>query len=633
MPMSSVNRGTITPSRPSMLPATRPMIQPTTRPQLSAPRLSAPQLAAPKLQAPALRPTGRTTLPNAVAKPSATRPILPNRSVTNPNALAGSASRPTLGKAATLPANVKRPGNTTPGLNTPRPLSLPGQSTKPATLANQNIKPLSHRDQSTKPATLPGQIAKQTTLPRQITRPPGQPGQSIKPATLPGQGNRLGGKPDGIRRPGGGSNNWWGSDNAAKPPGAGIGTHRGPGDIDNNFHNNINWSTNRDHWGYNPWWNRSSTRPWYHGCWHYNWNNDYYRHNYWCGYRPWPGYVIYDNGYNDWYTAFGWGLAGWGLGSLIYDSGYLSYYNPYVLEPLVVGDSRITYTEPIPNVAARNAPAAEDVGRMTAKSESYVVDSQAAFKACDYLRALELADKAVAAAPGDGALHEYRALVLFALGKYAEAAGVLNPVLAGGPGWNWATMISLYDSQQPYNSQLQSLERYSKAMPQAADAHFLLGYHYMVGTRLALAHAEFAEAARLQPADSVSAQLRDLTGASSVKGAVDKTDAPKEPAAVAPPPDPVPLEKLPGKWVAERGDKGTVTLVFKHDGKFLWIYDNGDKSTEFSGSYKINDSGMLVLEAEQSQMVASVELPQESQLKFILAGGPPGDPGLTFARK
>jgi thioredoxin-like negative regulator of GroEL len=293
----------------------------------------------------------------------------------------------------------------------------------------------------------------------------------------------------------------------------------------------------------------------------------------------------------------------------------------------------VTYTEPITMVAAQAAPSPEDASKMTEKSESFIVDSQAAFKQGNYLKALDFANKAVGEAPGDGALHEYRALVLFALGKYSEAAGVLNPVLAGGPGWDWTTMVSLYNSQDTYKSQLQALEKYSKAKPQAADAHFLLGYQYMVCGQLEQATAEFAEAAKLQPADSVSAQLRDLTKASSNNGAADQSDDAQTPTEAPPPPTPVPLEKLTGTWVSDKGNKGTVTLVFKDDGKFIWTYKNGGKSNQFDGVFSMNDNGLLVLDAKQSQMVASVEIPQDKQLKFVLAGGPPGDPGLVFTRK
>ena len=180
--------------------------------------------------------------------------------------------------------------------------------------------------------------------------------------------------------------------------------------------------------------------------------------------------------------------------------------------------SEVTYTQPITVVAAQTAPADEDTGKMTEQSESHIAASQESFKQETTSTALDGANKAIGEAPGDGALHEYRALVLFALGKYSEAAGVLNPVLAGGPGWDWTTMISLYNSQETYMSQLASLEKYSSAKPGAADARFLLGYHYMVCGHLDRATVEFGEAAKLQPADSVSTQLRDLTAASSNNG-------------------------------------------------------------------------------------------------------------------
>ena len=408
--------------------------------------------------------------------------------------------------------------------------------------------------------------------------------------------------------------------------------------INNNFKNNINWSTNRNHWGHNPWWNRPANRHWYRGSWNCGWNRHYYHHHrhyyhryYWGSYwryRPWPGYFIYDDD-DYFYDAIGWGLLGWSLGTLAYNSGYYTYANPYPAEPV----GRVTYTEPISIVAGDTAPAEDEVAKITERSESLVEESQAAFKPGDYLRALEFANKAVEEAPGDGALHEYRALVLFALGKYSEAAGVLNPVLAGGPGWDWTTMISLYNSRETYTSQLEALEKYSKAKPDGADAHFLLGYHYMVCNQLERATAEFDAAAKLQPADTISAQLRDLTKASTNSADDDKSADSETPAEAPPPPAPVPLEKLTGTWVSDRGPQGTVTLVFKEGGKFAWTFKKGEKTSEFGGSFSINETGLLVLDAEQSQMVAAVELPKDNEMKFVLAGGPPDDPGLIFAKK
>lgn len=72
----------------------------------------------------------------------------------------------------------------------------------------------------------------------------------------------------------------------------------------------------------------------------------------------------------------------------------------------------------------------------------------------NYSAALKSADEAIACTPGDITLHEYRALVLFTLGRYSDLAGVLNPVLAYGLGWGWNTMVGFNDSSGTYSDQL-----------------------------------------------------------------------------------------------------------------------------------------------------------------------------------
>jgi tetratricopeptide (TPR) repeat protein len=399
--------------------------------------------------------------------------------------------------------------------------------------------------------------------------------------------------------------------------------------INQNFQRNVNWTTGRRNWGYNPWWNRTQVRPWYGSSWSGSWNRNYYRDNYYYerhhGYRP-PGYVSAT-------TAIGWGLIGWSLGTLIYDTGYHSYHNPYPVRAQVVyRGSNFDYSQPITRVAVNTAPEDEAaVEEINQRSESIIADSQDAFKQRNYLVALELADKAIAESPGDGALHEYRALVLFALGKYGDAAGVLNPVLASGPGWDWSTMIALYDSQQTYTDQLQKLEAYTEAQPDSADTHFLLGYHYMVCGHTDLATPQFDLAAELMPADSVSRQLGNLTR-SSADPEDDTQPAEDTDASDTPEAEPVPLEKLTGTWTSRRDDGSTVTLSFKDDGKFVWSYLDEGKTTEFSGDYSMNDNGLLVLDSEESQMVASVDMPEDQSMNFVLAGGPPDDPGLDFTK-
>lgn len=553
-------------------------------------------------------PEDRPNKPNRPGDKPETKPNLPNRPETKP----GHVTYPKPDKPMTLPGNVNRPGNNKPGENKPG-----------------NNRP------DHKPDIRPGKN----------TKPIRKPQFENKEINVNNKNTNISNKNINVSNK---NNNWWNSNKTVNNRNHYGNNNYNSGNrytqvnINNNFKNNVNWSTNHKNWGYNPWWNRPATRPWYGGSWNCGWNNNYYHHNrhyyhgaYYGGYRPLPGYVVYDDHHNDVAEAIGWGLVGWSLGKLIFDSGYQTYSNPYPAQPVPSAKgSQVTYTQPITVVAAQTAPEDQDASKMTEQSESFISESQDAFKQTDYLRALEAANKAVGEAPGDGALHEYRALVLFALGKYSEAAGVLNPVLAGGPGWDWTTMIKLYNSQETYMSQLESLEKYSAAKPDAADAHFLLGYHYMVCGHLDRATVEFETASKLQPADSVSAQLRDLTKASSNNGDNDKSiDSTETPAETTPAPEPVPLEKLTGTWVSDKGAQGTVTLAFKDDGKFIWTFNNAGKSNEFGGDFSMNDNGLLVLDAEESQMVASVELPQDGKLKFVLAGGPPGDPGLLFARK
>jgi tetratricopeptide (TPR) repeat protein len=225
-------------------------------------------------------------------------------------------------------------------------------------------------------------------------------------------------------------------------------------------------------------------------------------------------------------------------------------------------------------------------------------------------------------------LHEYRALVFFALGKYSEAAGVLNSVLASGPGWSWDTMTGFYNGSDTYNEQFRKLETYSRNSPDKADARFLLGYHYMVCGYMDKAHEQFAKACELQPADSISRQLRDLTGNSIPDGEQTDDDAAPTPER----PAPVPSEKLVGTWVSDRGQDGKVTFTMTEAGDYTWSYMNGADSNEMKGTYGLNDKGLLVLNSDDSQLVSAVEMKEDGKLQFNLIGAPDGDPGLVFVK-
>jgi uncharacterized protein (TIGR02246 family) len=156
-----------------------------------------------------------------------------------------------------------------------------------------------------------------------------------------------------------------------------------------------------------------------------------------------------------------------------------------------------------------------------------------------------------------------------------------------------------------------------------AEAHFVLGYHYLVLGHLEYALDLFDRVIVLEPRDTVSVQLRNL-----IKDAI-VTDG--EEAEEAPAPAMVDPDKLVGTWVSKR-DEGTVKLVLTEDGRFTWTFDKGDKAGDLAGEFGVAEENQLILASEDSRLVGEVTFTDDSKLSFILAGGPRGDPGLLFER-
>jgi tetratricopeptide (TPR) repeat protein len=119
----------------------------------------------------------------------------------------------------------------------------------------------------------------------------------------------------------------------------------------------------------------------------------------------------------------------------------------------------------------------------------------------------DLADKAIQELPTDATLHEFRALCLFALKDYKQAAATLYAVLAAGPGWDWDTMNYLYPDAATYTAQLRALEAYHKANPGSAEAGFVLAYHYLVLGHVEQAIKQLENVVRLLPESQLSTEL------------------------------------------------------------------------------------------------------------------------------
>src|SRR5262249_29679007 len=140
-------------------------------------------------------------------------------------------------------------------------------------------------------------------------------------------------------------------------------------------------------------------------------------------------------------------------------------------------------------------------------AQEALTQARESFKAGDYARALTLTDQALVPTPNDPILHEFRALVLFALKRYKEAAAADYAVLTAGPGWNWATMVGLYPDVETYIKQVRELEASLRQKPNDAAGRFLLAYHYMVQGHKEAAANEFQTVVRLETKDQLSARF------------------------------------------------------------------------------------------------------------------------------
>ncbi len=209
--------------------------------------------------------------------------------------------------------------------------------------------------------------------------------------------------------------------------------------------------------------------------WHDGYEDLYHNHDHW-HHGHWHGdYGDYWNHMWDDHTALmAFGTTMWGINRAAYGFGYWGYENPYYTESYPVGgDVVIDYSQPIVIESAaivESAPVVETaaVGVTEGAPAPGITDFDAArdaFYRGDYAAALASTNKALAAMPNDPIIHEFRALVMFAQGKYQEAAAGLYSVMSVGPGWDWTTLSSLYPSVDTYTKQLRALgtERQGKS--------------------------------------------------------------------------------------------------------------------------------------------------------------------------
>jgi len=344
----------------------------------------------------------------------------------------------------------------------------------------------------------------------------------------------------------------------------------------------------------------------------------------------WPGYRDFvGGGYHGMEpnTVLSSMFSRWGYGSWLYRLGYSSYTNPYYAADLLGAGQAAPYdySQPIDT-------AAEPQEEAKARPALRLFDSaRDEFKKGDYNQAGKLADEALGLLPDDATLHEFRALCLFAVGRYEEAAAALYAVLSVGPGWDWKTLVDLYPSVEVYTEQLRDLESYAKNH-QSAHAWFVLGYLYLSQDAFDAAETALARAVEINPDDNLSASLLGRLAAVKAKSG-------EEPEAKAEPetkPEPAAPEgaSIVGEWTAEPKAGGKVSLSIKDDGSFAWTAATSDGRTQtLSGASSTFDKGLLVLAPDEGPpLIGRVSWTDPSHMTFRVLGDGPDDPGLSFSK-
>jgi tetratricopeptide (TPR) repeat protein len=254
--------------------------------------------------------------------------------------------------------------------------------------------------------------------------------------------------------------------------------------------------------------NRGYYSNYYNPGYYSNYSNPGYYGNYRSYYQP--GISIgYSRPYSSWHSGWQYGSWNWATTPTIWTSynsasvfgstGTRVYTNPYVVgTPITVGT--VNYANPLPNPPATLPEVSEEATQPFG-------EARAAFRRGDYKTALERVDKAIEKAPADTTLSEFRALCLFAMKDYKQAAQVIYPVLSAGPGWNWETLKGLYGDADTYTSQLRALEDAHIANGKDPSVCFLLAYHYLVLDYPKNARTHLQHVTELLPNDPLAPEL------------------------------------------------------------------------------------------------------------------------------
>jgi tetratricopeptide (TPR) repeat protein len=259
--------------------------------------------------------------------------------------------------------------------------------------------------------------------------------------------------------------------------------------------------------------------------------------------------------------------------------------------------------------------------------------------------------------PNVPVVHEFRALALFALGRYDEASATIYAVLSTGPGWNWATLVGLYPDVDAYTVQLRALESVARTQPTAAAPQFLLAYHYMVQGHKEAAAAQFEKVVQLAPDDRLAASFvkalkkvaerpadapaptptpAEAQAAAARSAAPAETQAAPDQAATAEKPadepPPPPPANLVGSWKAQPSADVAIALTLGQDGKFSWEVDSQGRKETITGQAGYKDETLALFQTDGPPLAGKVTQSEPNKFVFSPAGAGDKSPALTFTR-
>jgi tetratricopeptide (TPR) repeat protein len=185
------------------------------------------------------------------------------------------------------------------------------------------------------------------------------------------------------------------------------------------------------------------------------------------------------------------------------DTNYLNSQQSTTDVPATPGVVAPPAEPPVPQTPQESAPEDPKVKRAVALFD----EGRALFQGGDYAGAQNKVDRAIRSLPADRVLHEFRALTLFAQGKYKDAAATLYAVLSAGPGWNWQSLRQFYPDTDTYTRQLRALEFDARENRKSSDDRFVLAYHYLVMGHNEAAVKMFDQLHALLPDDQLTTQL------------------------------------------------------------------------------------------------------------------------------